>query len=287
MGPHTGHLPSQKLEQLEQMLIQLEELGELDAQAIEKDEKRELGEILKGTKRQLEKLRNDEFHIAVVGLEKAGKSTFLSAWLNAEVLPHQDTRCTYTSTEIRSRVSHEEQRIEVEFLTREAFEKMEHDYKQAAQGHDSFEAKNARRDLEEIEAHRGTIIEHIGLSTKRVAFEDVSEIKAHLEPYVANPAIARAVRTVKVFTSGLVEQHGVIFHDVPGYDSPITMHKNQARRRARARRCGHLRDQLGGGRQPTRQSTQHIARHCRSGRPVHKGQRQGLFLPEQGGQNRL
>ena len=37
--------------------------------------------------RQLERLRKREFRIAVVGLEKAGKSTFINAWLECDLLP--------------------------------------------------------------------------------------------------------------------------------------------------------------------------------------------------------
>ena len=37
--------------------------------------------------RQLERLKKREFRIAVVGLEKAGKSTFINAWLDCDLLP--------------------------------------------------------------------------------------------------------------------------------------------------------------------------------------------------------
>ncbi|MDB9481653.1 hypothetical protein PN476_03375, partial [Dolichospermum circinale CS-537/05] len=42
-------------------------------------------------RRQLERLKKREFRIAVVGLEKAGKSTFVNAWLECDLLPVQGT----------------------------------------------------------------------------------------------------------------------------------------------------------------------------------------------------
>ena len=44
------------------------------------------------------KLDKNEFEIAIVGLEKAGKSTFGNALMENRILPDADERCTYTST---------------------------------------------------------------------------------------------------------------------------------------------------------------------------------------------
>ena len=51
---------------------------------------------------QLERLRANRFEVAVIGLEKAGKSALLNAWLGQEILPSARERCTFTSTEIWS-----------------------------------------------------------------------------------------------------------------------------------------------------------------------------------------
>ena len=48
----------------------------------------------------LHKLVNNEFEIAIVGLEKAGKSTFANALMESNLLPAKDLRCTFTSTQI-------------------------------------------------------------------------------------------------------------------------------------------------------------------------------------------
>ncbi len=72
-------------------------------------------------RRQLERLKKREFRIAVVGLEKAGKSTFVNAWLECDLLPAKGGRCTFTTTQIYS-VEHEsEQRLEVQAKTEAEF----------------------------------------------------------------------------------------------------------------------------------------------------------------------
>ena len=50
----------------------------------------------------IQKLTNQEFTVAVVGFEKAGKSTLVNALLKLIVLPVYTERCTYTTTETRA-----------------------------------------------------------------------------------------------------------------------------------------------------------------------------------------
>jgi hypothetical protein len=69
--------------------------------------------------RQLVRLERGEFRIAVVGLEKAGKSSFVNAWLECDILPNESARCTFTTTRIHSVRSATEQRLEIRPKTRE------------------------------------------------------------------------------------------------------------------------------------------------------------------------
>lgn len=62
---------------------------------------KELMEYREQAQSLLPKLKKDEFEIAVVGLEKAGKSSFSNAFIGLTALPTDDQRCTYTSTCIR------------------------------------------------------------------------------------------------------------------------------------------------------------------------------------------
>lgn len=47
-----------------------------------------------------DKLKKNSFEIAIVGLEKAGKSTFANALIENDVLPSAPERCTFTSTRL-------------------------------------------------------------------------------------------------------------------------------------------------------------------------------------------
>ena len=72
-----------------------------DALVINGDDLRKLEEYQKMNQAILKKLENKEFTVAVVGLEKAGKSTLGNAMIKQMILPEYETRCTYTTTEIR------------------------------------------------------------------------------------------------------------------------------------------------------------------------------------------
>jgi ribosome biogenesis GTPase A len=74
--------------------------------------------------RQLERLRANRFEVAVIGLEKAGKSALLNAWLGQEILPSEDRRCTYTTTEILSASNEKEQHLLIEYYTREEIDNL-------------------------------------------------------------------------------------------------------------------------------------------------------------------
>ena len=64
------------------------------------------------------KFRTGEYEIAVVELEKAGKSTFANPLMGNDILPTKPLRCTYTTTSIRWA---EEDRAEVSFFGEERF----------------------------------------------------------------------------------------------------------------------------------------------------------------------
>lgn len=217
-----------RLEGLDGALDKLAKVTQLEPSLLERSKREELKTLKDGIVRQLEKLRKNEFHIAVVGLEKAGKSTFLSAWMRAEILPNQDKRCTYTTTEIRSVPSSDDQRIEVDFLTRPELDDLKRQYEETERG-GGREGEMAGEDLHELELYSESISRLLGQDKEVYEFSDSAEVMQILDRFVADPSNARAVRDVKVFTSSLSDQSGIVFHDVPGYDSPITLHKEQAR----------------------------------------------------------
>ena len=69
----------------------------------------------------LARLKSREFAVAVVGLEKAGKSTLGNALINSEILPEYTERCTYTTTELRAGDRNE---AEITFYSVEEFSRI-------------------------------------------------------------------------------------------------------------------------------------------------------------------
>ena len=105
----------------------LEKCQEVFKQIREKDRRREIiryenrerfDKLLRAHEMLLAKLKLREFSVAVVGLEKAGKSTLANALLSVVLLPEYTERCTYTTTEIRAG---NEDIAEIYFFSKEKF----------------------------------------------------------------------------------------------------------------------------------------------------------------------
>ena len=73
-----------------------------NSRIINSDTTVKLEEHKTAAKKLLKKLEKGEFEIAVIGLEKAGKSSFSNAIMDNDVLPTADARCTYTATCIKA-----------------------------------------------------------------------------------------------------------------------------------------------------------------------------------------
>lgn len=79
-----------------------------------------LEEIKSKNQKYVHKLISNEFEIAIVGLEKAGKSTFANALIKSSVLPSAPERCTFTSTRLVSGGD----KATVQFYTETEFEEI-------------------------------------------------------------------------------------------------------------------------------------------------------------------
>ena len=83
-----------KLKKQINTITQIENVGYGDL--ISDDISKQLQKIKNDAIRYKRKLEKGEFEIAIVGLEKAGKSTFANAIIDNEILPRDDIRCTFT-----------------------------------------------------------------------------------------------------------------------------------------------------------------------------------------------
>ncbi|MEA5536607.1 dynamin family protein [Crocosphaera sp. XPORK-15E] len=168
--------------------------------------------------RQLERLRKREFRIAVVGLEKAGKSTFINAWLECDLLPAKGGRCTFTTTQIYSVKSESEQRLEVQTRTEEQFI---HLLKE-------LETVGAKEDLKTIREYETTLQQVRKEGNLIIPFTRLEDIREQLKKYVADEKYAHSVLEARLYTNKLAQAEGIVFYDVPGSDSGLAKHVDEA-----------------------------------------------------------
>lgn len=170
------------------------------------------------TRRQLERLRKREFRIAVVGLEKAGKSTFINAWLECDLLPAKGGRCTFTTTQIYSVENESEQRLEVQARTEEEFINLLKE----------LEKVGAKEDLNTIRANEITLQQVRREGNLTFPFTRLEDIREPLKKYVADEKYAHAVLEARLYTNKLAQAEGIVFYDVPGLDSGLAKHVDEA-----------------------------------------------------------
>jgi hypothetical protein len=177
---------------------------------------------------QLKRLDKGEFRIAVVGLEKSGKSTFVNAWLESDLLPAADKRCTFTTTQIYSVVDPGEQRLEVQAKTTQEFDAYTQELRTVAQGSDET-AKRAREDLETINQYLASLRTVITEGNQEIRFTHMEEIAQSLLRYVADASVAHAIEEVRLYTTRLAQTDGIVFFDVPGLNSGLGKHLEESR----------------------------------------------------------
>lgn len=199
-------------------------LANLPQTGISEDEKNVLIDEGIPAKKQLERLKKREFRIAVVGLEKAGKSTFVNAWLDCDLLPAKGDRCTFTTTQIFSVQADSQQVLTVKAKTPAQFAQLQSDLKLAAQTEE-----NAKKDLETISRYATTLQQVIDEGNKEIPFSRLEDIKEPLQKYVADERFAHAVDEIWLYTNKLAHAEGIVFYDVPGLDSGLAKHIEESK----------------------------------------------------------
>ena len=182
----------------------------------------------KPARRQLERLKKREFRIAVVGLEKAGKSTFVNAWLDCDLLPAKKGRCTFTTTQIYSVEQDSQQRLEVQPKTEGQFNQLVHELELESKS-DSKHSDGAKRDLETIQKYEDTLRQVRSEGRQNIPFTRLEDIHQPLNKYVANEQYAHGVLEARLYTNKLAQAEGIVFYDVPGLDSGLAKHIDESR----------------------------------------------------------
>lgn len=213
----------------------------------------DLEKLSSESEKLLPKLTNEIFEIAVVGLEKAGKSSFSNALTGLAVLPTAYERCTYTSTCLKAS---ETNRAEIEFYSKQEFEKDFQDklknilkipnaekysytnltlakYEQLYEdcSHDIKKAygDSINQDIRDILENKLELEKYIGHAP--IYFNGNELLGDEFSSFIKSPNRAIAVKNVTVFSSELKEMPNAVIYDVPGFDSPTAMHKIQTLQR--------------------------------------------------------
>lgn len=209
-----------------------------------------LAEIRREAQKLVPKLKKGEFEIAIVGLEKAGKSSFANALLGRkDCLPTEDKRCTYTSTCIRPAEGPE--KALVEFYSQAEFDRNFHEklekmgipnaseyflgslsldrYRQLfndlPQEKQILYSATLNKDICNMLENRDELKKYIGTRSREFsgAEMDHDEFKA----FIREPGKAIAVKNVTIYSSMINDMKDSVIYDVPGFDSPTAMHREQ------------------------------------------------------------
>lgn len=228
---------------------------------ITSDDRSKIDTIIGKNDRLLGKLRSKEFEIAVVGLEKAGKSTLSNALIRVNVLPAESERCTFTKTEIRSG---NKNCADVEFYSTDEFNKnfasqlKDLGYKECALNEFSWndfdrfwkgvEQKDPSKyrdfststvpDIETMAKNSGDILPYLGSGTRSFNENEIktSEFKKFITGFKEDKKDAQSVRggfpyavkSVTIWSKDLGDDmKTAVLLDVPGFDSPTQLHRQQ------------------------------------------------------------
>lgn len=223
----------------------LDEIGKIKDRVLIEDSSKDLfSKINNKLKSRKERLKKPKFEVAIIGLEKAGKSTFANALLKDDYLPQAPNRCTYTTTTIESSKENnratisfytkneflesfqatckdiELQNIDFETITLDSFEKILQE-KSAL-----FQNSNNADDIRAIIKNRDDIKKYLDKSDEIIE----SNIKNSIKPFIVDEKIARAVKNINILSNEFKDFDDMVLYDVPGFDSPTKFHMEQAKK---------------------------------------------------------
>ena len=196
------------------------------------------------------KISSETFEVAIIGLEKAGKSTFANALIKNNVLPCESTRCTFTST----RLEYGNNTATVEFIDKN---QLDNDFKDLLKMVDFpnsqeltvdslsekdidnyfslLEIRNPQlhhaysgrvdQDIKAYITGKKEINEFCGKAPENFKNEELKLQK--FKRFITDPSISRTVANVKIYSKELSEMKNAIIFDVPGFDSPTNIHEEQ------------------------------------------------------------
>ncbi len=195
-----------------------------------------------------EKLSSGEFEIAIVGLEKAGKSTLANALIESDIFPSASDRCTYTQTELR----YGQDIATIEFYTKLEFEnivrsmleevefpmkdiknvmlipasKFASHFKMLETTNPSLYKKHhGKTEYDLMESLEGKITIERYLNESVLEMNDLST--ENFKKFITDKHQSRSVKKITIYSSKLKDMRSTVIFDVPGFDSPTGVHEQQ------------------------------------------------------------
>lgn len=203
----------------------------------------------------VDKLVKKEFTVAIVGLDKAGKSNLGNALIGVDIFPEEPNRCTYTTTMV---CSGDEYKGEVFFRTEENFdtwfsEKLEklgfpafanvtfrnftattlNAWFTALPANVQEEKKVLHDEIELLLNKQQSVLNRLGIAPEILP---LPAQKNQLDNYIkgVDRAVTYAIEKIVVRSPQLAEMAAagdgntnIILYDVPGFNSPANLHKTQ------------------------------------------------------------
>jgi len=242
-----------KLEKQNEFLEKLKD-GNTKTNVLSQGQLQEIGVISSKNNTYLKKLKSNEFEIAIVGLEKAGKSTFANALIDSSILPSAPERCTFTSTRL---VSGTDKAI-VEFYTENEFDVIFQQLLKEVEYPECDKASYKTLSLDDFSTFFSSLEDtqphlykhHLGKTDKEI--EDILKSKNRLildgsskefsgseltedifQAYIKgenagdDTSKPRSVKRIEIESSNLKQLETAVIYDVPGFDSPTKIHERQ------------------------------------------------------------
>lgn len=231
-------------------------ISNVDLELLNSQQQKKLENYNEKNKKFKHKLESNEFEIAIVGLEKAGKSTFANALIDNYVLPSAPERCTFTTTRLVSGSD----KATVEFYTESEFNQifqdmlLELEYPAATSisfkdlDSNEFETYFANLEEKNNQLHKN----HVGKTDQEILDILKSKSKLNLnggkiefhgdelneekfQTYIKgeknDTSKPRSVKRIEIESSKLKQIETAIIYDVPGFDSPTKLHIRQTEER--------------------------------------------------------
>lgn len=225
------------------------ELGSLQVQEDQEEEKnrhlKKFQEIRKRLNQRVSRLEQTYINIAVIGLEKQGKSSVINAWIKQELLPTAVERCTWATTTIVNDPNKHEAHIE--FYSREEIDKiiaeLKNDFGEIGKkinfplsASDSeyyseleHRNRNAAQELSRLSKGWDEIQTYLDQPPKELQAGDSGTLRRKLFPYVSliddqegghEQNMSYAVKNARVHIPFAEDEINFQISDLPGLNAP-------------------------------------------------------------------